>query len=94
MASFIMAMTINPNAKKLHKDLSHQINESIEVLAENNVKVQSLFATLGRFDCLALFDADDQTVVFKIASEISSKGIFETETWSVISFEEFTRLIG
>lgn len=94
MASFIMAMSINPNAKKLHENLSHQINESIEVFAENKVKVQGLFATLGRFDCLALFDTDDQSIAFKIASEINSKGIFETETWPVISFEDFVRLIG
>ncbi len=93
MATFMMAMTINPNAKKTHPDLSNQINESLEVFARNNVKVQDIFATLGRYDCLALFDAFDQTLAFKVASEINSMGILETETWPVIPFEEFTRLI-
>ncbi len=93
MATYMMAMTINPNAKKMHPDLSHQINESLDVFARNKVKVQHIFATLGRYDCLALFDADDQTVAFKVASEINGMGIFETETWPVIPFEEFSRLI-
>ena len=31
MATFIMAMTINPNAKKLHPDLSTQVSDSLDV---------------------------------------------------------------
>ena len=38
MAIFIMAMSINPNAKKMHPDLSHQVNESLELFSKNNVK--------------------------------------------------------
>jgi len=94
MATFIMAMSINPNAKKLHSDLSHQINESLDVFTENKVKVTSLFATMGRYDCLAVFDAPDQTLAFKVAAGINSKGILETETWPVIPFEDFERILG
>ena len=94
MASFIMAMTINPNAKKLHHDLSHQISDSLDVFAKNSVKVLDLYATLGRYDLLAMFDASDQNMAFKVASEINAKGILETETWPVIPYEEFSRLIG
>jgi uncharacterized protein with GYD domain len=94
MASYIMAMTINPSAKKLHPDLSHQVNKSLDVFAENKVKVNSIYATLGRYDYLAIFDADDQKVAFKIASEINAIGILETETWPVIPYQEYTTLIG
>lgn len=93
MAIFIMAMSINPNAKKMHPDLSHQVNESLELFSKNNVKVMNLFATLGRYDYLAIFDAVDQTVAFRVATEINSKGILETETWPVIPYEDFSRLI-
>ena len=94
MASFIMAMTINPNAKKEHADLAHQIDESLEVFRKNNVKILHLYATMGRYDCVAIFDADDQSVAFKVASEITARGVLETETWPVIPFEEFSRLLG
>ena len=93
MATFIMAMTINPNARKEHPDLSHKINESLEVMPNNKVKVTNLFATLGRYDYLACFEADDQTQAFRIASEINGLGILKTETWPVIPFEEFSQLI-
>ena len=92
MATFIMALQINPSAKKLHDDLSAQINESLEVFSKNNVKITSLFATLGRYDYLAIFDAVDQTLAFRVASEINNKGILETETWPVIPYDEFTQL--
>ena len=94
MASFIMAMSINPSAKKVHSDISHQINKSLEAFTNNNVKLKDLYATLGRFDCVAIFETDDQAVAFKIASEITNLGILETETWPVIPFEDFSQLIG
>ena len=93
MASFIMAMNINSDAKKVHPDLSHQINESLEVFSKNNVKLQNLFATLGRYDYLAIFEAVDQTVAFRVAAEINSRGILETETWPVVPYDDFSRLI-
>ncbi len=94
MALFMMAMTINPGAKKLHQDLQKKINESLDVFSANSAKVQNLFATLGRYDLLAVFDAPDQTTAFKIASEINTQGILETETWPVIPYEDFSQLLG
>jgi uncharacterized protein with GYD domain len=93
MASFIMAMTINPNAKKMHPDLSHQINESLELFTKNKIKVVNLYATLGRYDYLAIFDAGDQSTAFKVAAEINLRGILETETWPVVPYEDFTQII-
>ncbi len=94
MASFIMAMTINPTAKKTSTDLSGRIDESLNVFVERGAKVQKLYATMGRYDCLAAFDAEDHKAAFKIASEITSLGTLETETWPVIPFEEFSEMIG
>ena len=93
MATFIMAMTINPNAKKLHAELSAKVNESLDVFTENKIKINSLFATLGRYDFLAVFEATDQTIAFKVATEINNKGILETETWPVIPYDEFSKLL-
>ena len=93
MASFMMAMTINPAAKKANPDLSHQVNQSLEVFAKTEVKVVSLFATLGRYDYIMLFEADDQGQAFRVAAEINSMGILETETWPVVPYDEFSQLI-
>ena len=89
-----MAMTINPNAKKVHPDLSHQVNRSLDAFSESGIKITSLFATLGRYDYLAVFDAADQKLAFKVASEINARGILETETWPVIPYQEYTALLG
>ncbi|MCK4856649.1 MAG: GYD domain-containing protein [candidate division Zixibacteria bacterium] len=93
MATFIMAMTINPNAKKLHPDLSNQINKSFDLFAEHGVKMENLYATLGRYDYLAVFSAADQTVAFKVALDINNRGILETETWPVVPYEDFSQII-
>jgi len=93
MATFIMAMSINPNAKKQHPDLSSQVSESLNAFPRSHIKVHHLYATLGRYDYLAIFDADDQSIAFRLASEIISMGILDTETWPVIPYEDFSRLI-
>ncbi len=93
MAFFIMAMTINPGAKKQHSDLQAQVNKSFEYFKVHGAKVKEIFATLGRYDYLAVFEADDQTIAFKVASEINNKGILETETWPVVPLDDFTRLL-
>ncbi len=93
MASFIMAMTINPGAKKLHSELPGKINDSLEVFTENEVKVNNLYATLGRYDFLAVFDAVDQSAAFKIASGINNMGILETETWPIVSYDDFSKIL-
>lgn len=94
MATYIMALTLNPNAKKQHADLAHQVDESLNAFARYGIHVDRLFATLGRYDYLALFDAEDQTVAFKVASEINAAGLLETETWPVIPYEEYQQLLG
>jgi len=93
MALFIMALNINSDAKRTHPDLSHQINESLEIFAAHDIKVDKLYATLGRFDYIAVFDAIDQTAAFRVASTINARGILETETWPIIPYEDFSRLI-
>jgi uncharacterized protein with GYD domain len=94
MPTFIMAMSINPNAKRQHSSLSAQINESLDCFKDEGVKLREIFATMGRYDCLAVFDADDQRIAFHIASAINGKGILETETWPVIPFDDFSQLVG
>ena len=93
MATFIMAMSINPAAKKEHTHISHQIDESLDVFTQHGVKVIRISATLGRDDCRAVFETDDQTSAFRVASKITNLGVLDTETWPVIPFEEFSQLL-
>ncbi|HOP06695.1 MAG TPA: GYD domain-containing protein [candidate division Zixibacteria bacterium] len=93
MPSFIMALKINPNARKEHPNLSAQINESLDIFAEHSVTVNNLFATLGRYDYIAIFEADDQNSAFRVANQINSRGILQTETWPVIDYDDFSKII-
>ena len=94
MAGFIMAMVINQEGRKEHRDVSHQVDESLKSFGRHGVKITNLYATLGRYDYLAIFEAPDQTLAFKIASEINSSGVLRTETWPLIPYDEFSQLVG
>ncbi len=94
MASFMMAMNINQEAKNDHPDVTHQVDLSLEVFKEHHLKVNFVFATLGRYDYLVLFDSDDQEEAFKVAAEINDRRVLHTETWPLISYADFSRLVG
>lgn len=93
MTSFIMAMNICPDARKLHSDLTHQIDLSLDIFASNKVTDLRVFATMGRYDIVAMFDVENQAAAFRIASQIHSRGILDTETWPVIPFEDFSDML-
>jgi len=92
MPAFIMAASINPSAKRMMTDLTHQIDESLDCFSRETVKVIDVFATLGRYDYIVVFEAPDQSEAFRVASEINAKGVLETETWPVIPYEDFSQL--
>ena len=93
MADFMMAMSINQNAKKTHDAISKEINDSFDIFNQKGVKMTKLYATLGRYDFVSVFEASDQSQAFKIASEINNLGILDTETWPIIPYEDFTKLL-
>ena len=94
MASFIMAMQINRESKKEHPDVTHQVDDSLEVFRQHKLEVKAVFATLGRYDYLVWFEAEDQREAFKVAAEINDRRTLKTETWPVIPYSDFTELVG
>ena len=52
-----------------------------------------VFATLGRYDYLAVFESEDQALPCRVAAEISNQGVLQTETWPLIPYEDFSELI-
>ena len=94
MASFMMALSINQDFKKEHSDITHKVDQSLSIFTEHKLKVISLFATLGRYDYLVHFEADDQSEAFRVAAEINTLGTLRTETWPLIPYDEFSQLIG
>jgi len=93
MALYIMALTINSSARKVHQDLPRLIDESLDLLVNDAIKDLKLYATLGRFDYVAVFESAEQTATFKIASIMNERGILKTETWPVVPYEDFSRII-
>jgi uncharacterized protein with GYD domain len=94
MAQFMMALNINPSAKKEHRgNLAHEVSHSLEAFSTNHVKVDQLYATLGRYDYIAVFEATDQGIAFKIATEINAIGVLETETWPIIPYNSYSQLM-
>lgn len=94
MSSFMMAMTINKDVKRDHPDVTHQVDQSLAIFEKHEIKVDCLYATLGRYDYLVHFEVEDQSEAFLVAAEINALGTLRTETWPLIPYDEFSQLIG
>lgn len=64
-----------------------------EALAELGVTRLDYFITLGAYDCIMLFDAPDETVMAHALMEIGTYGAVETNTLTVITKDDFTRIL-
>ena len=94
MAMFMMAMNINQETKKEHPDVTHQVDLSLDVFREYQLEVKGVYATLGRYDYLVLFEAFDQAEAFRVATAINDKRVLRTETWPLIPYSDFSQLVG
>lgn len=62
-------------------------------LAEIGVTRLDYFITLGRFDCVMIFDAPDEAAMGHAAMIIGSYGAVETETMPIVSKEDYGRIL-
>jgi uncharacterized protein with GYD domain len=57
----------------------------------NGARLIQAYATLGRYDLVALVEAPDAQTMAKISALIAAQGNFKAETLSAISIPEFVQ---
>jgi uncharacterized protein with GYD domain len=62
-------------------------------LAEIGVARLDYFITLGRYDCVMIFDAPDEAAMGHALMFIGTLGAVETETMPIVSKEDYGRIL-
>ena len=67
-------------------------NEGIKMVAQMGIKTISAYATLGPYDLMLLYEAPDEKVAAGVATAFALKWAGQSETWTLISIEEFAKV--
>ena len=93
MATFIRLVSMTEQGVKNILKFSEQVAEAKKILEANNARFIEVYATLGRYDFVAIIDAPDEKAIAKVSALIASQGNFRAETLPAVPLEEFTKAI-
>ena len=68
--------------------------DAVKKLCESmDVRIESFYLTLGRYDIVLIMDAPNSEVVAKLILKITSQGTITTETFPAFPEEEYRNII-
>ena len=87
MPTFATLVRFTPALKNIDK-IGKAFEEGREMVEEMGIKPIGAYATLGPYDMMFIYEAPDE----KVAAGMSMSFLGQTETWTLIPMEEFTKL--
>ena len=93
MPGYICYATFTQQGLKDLKSAPEIIKQSKANLEKMGVKVVGVWATFGRYDLVAIFDAPDDYTAATVALISSARGNWTTETVRALSEDEFAQVV-
>ena len=95
MPTYAMLTRLTPEAVKSPADLKQLEKKVAERVRKDCPQVKWLgnYAILGPYDYLDLFEAPDEEAAAKVVMITRSFGHAQTETWTILPWERFERII-
>ena len=73
-------------------DVGKAYEEGMKMAEQMGIKTIAAYATLGPYDMILIYEAPDEKVAAGMATSFLAKWGAQTETWTLIPMEEFTKL--
>lgn len=94
MATYIVLMKITPEGAKTIKEGPQRLAKYNELLNAQGAKITAAYATLGRYDYVALVEGpEDLSKVFKSAAAVAMTGALSSETMPALPLQDFQKLV-
>jgi uncharacterized protein with GYD domain len=88
MPAYVTLVKFTPEGLKNIDDIGKAFEEGRKMAEEMGIKPIGAYATLGPYDMMLIYEAPDE----KVAAGMSMSLRGQTETWTLIPMEEFTKL--
>ena len=92
MATFMTLIKFSGESMKTISEFGKVYEEGTKMGQQMGIKTIGAYATLGPYDAVFIYEAPDEKAAAAMVISIAAKQGGETETWTAIPMEEFTKL--
>jgi len=93
MPNFVVLGAFSQKRMETIKALPANLNEAKDVFKSYGVRMNSFVFTLGRYDFVGIFEAQNAETITKALLSWGSKGLLRTETLRGFTGEEMIKLV-
>jgi uncharacterized protein with GYD domain len=93
MAKYILLSTLTERGRETLKKNPERIKEVNEELKELGVEVLKQWAVLGPYDFVNLVEAPDNKAIFRLSTELGSRGTIEITSMPAISIDQLIQTL-
>jgi uncharacterized protein with GYD domain len=91
MALYIMMTNLTDEGRKTVKANPQRIKEVNKEVEAMGVKILAQYVMLGQYDFVNILEAPSNAVIAKVATELSSRGTLQTNTYAALTLDEFIK---
>ena len=92
MATFITLIKFSGDSIKTIGDFGKVYEEGIKMGQQMGIESIGAYATLGPYDAMFIYKAPDEKTAAAMILSIAAKQGGETETWTAMQMEDFTKI--
>ena len=89
MAVYIALTILNEEGRKAVRDNPGVVKEHNRLLEAAGVKVLAQYATLGQYDFVNIFEAPNDSAIYRVAVKYGGKGVHQTITLAAKTLDDF-----
>lgn len=91
LATYILLTTMTEEGRKTLKSRPERIKEVNKEVEAFGVKVLKQYAVLGPYDFVNIVEAPDNNAIFKMSTELGSRGTIQIMSMPAILIDEFIK---
>ena len=89
MPTYLMLSTVGPDGMATLRENPERLKEVNAEVEAMGVRIVSQWALLGPYDFATILEAEDETVVTRVAVALGARGTLKTKTLTAIPIDEF-----
>ncbi len=93
MGLYIHLVRLTEEGVRRASELEAMVAENRRIIEGFGAKVVNSYATLGRFDMVAVLEVPDDATAMELSAAIAAKGFFRPETLAAVRLTDFTKAV-
>ncbi len=94
MGLYIHLVRLTEEGARRVKDIEKLLADNRKLIEAHGGRVVQSYATLGRYDMVAILELADDPTAMKLSAAIAANGVFRPETLTAVPLSDFAAKLG